>query len=92
MYKSIFVIKNDINCFNFLCIGSHKRLNIQYVLQLEMTGRVFSSELYFFSSMVLHFSTLIDAYAVHSMQFIRGYPQKCDIYSFLLPAILGSNF
>ena len=36
--------KNGINSLNFSCAGSHKRLQIRFVLCLEMTGRVFLDE------------------------------------------------
>ena len=51
--------KSGINSFIFSCIGSCKRLRIHYVLWLEMTGRVFFVELWFFFLVnLLHYYTL----------------------------------
>ena len=48
MNESVFAKqKNSINSFNFSCIGSSKRLWIQYELLLEMSGRVFSGVMHF---------------------------------------------
>ena len=44
--QKYFFNKNSINSFNFSCAGSHKRLWIHYVQSLEITGRIFSVELY----------------------------------------------
>ena len=45
MYKIIFATKNGKNSFNLSLTGSHKRLWIHHVLQLEMAGKIFPLEL-----------------------------------------------
>ena len=62
MYKNPFYFKKNVI---FLCTEPHKKFQIYYKLQLEMTIRVFLDEPYVFVYILLSFSALCDAYAVY---------------------------
>ena len=78
--KSIFSIKIGVNSINVSYTGLHKRLWIHYVIWLEITGSMFSIELYIFSFIVFHFSVHFDAYTIHNN--LQGYSNRVTCINF----------
>ena len=79
MHKSIFSIKNILIVLIFECIESHEWLWINYTLCLEIPGRVFSVELYFFFSAL----TCISVLFVRRIQFLdntQGYSKESNSF------------